>query len=271
MGRVLVIVDKPEMSTSVLQLALNGIKEGREHVYVGLLINQYEHSTVKQSETISFDQSLTSETEERLLKLGAIFQNNFHDEGISTKVCFGECLNTKQLVKESAFADLLVIDSATFVDYLLGKSRFRHLRGLFEEVQCPLLVIPSNFVDFHELVILKESEETIVKAIKSLKSTLTQSLRNAEVSLLGVIPVMDEEFEDEKRLMGFLKQYFRNVGILLTSDKSIEEFTFDFVSNAQMPLLVMAGYDEKRIKKLILPLLTNANQKGISLYIENPF
>ena len=235
------------------------------------MLNQYEHYIIRQSEPIASHQSVQSEAEDRLLKLGASFQNNFHDEGISTKVCHGEYLNTKYIIKETAFADLLIIDSATFADYLLQKDKFKNLRGLLEEIQCPLLVIPSNFTDFHELIILKESEEKVVKAVKSIKSTLTQSLRNAEVSLLSELPMKEEEFQDEKRLMDFLKQYFRNVGIMLTPDKSLEEFTLEFIENAQMPLLVLSGFDKRRINELILPLITNSRQKEISLYIENPF
>lgn len=271
MGRVLIIVDNQDMSSNVLRLALNGIKEGREHLYIGLLINQLENSAIKHSEFSASISPLISETEERTLTLGNSFQNEFMNEGIASKICLGECLNIKGIVKETAFADLLIIDSITFADYLMEKDRFQYLRGVFEKVQCPLLVIPSNFKDFHEIIILKDSEEKVVKAVKSLKSTLTQSLRNAEVSLIGKVPNEEEEFQDEKRLMDFLKQYFRNVGIMLTPDEPFEDVAFDLISKAQMPLVVMAGFDKQRIKNLILPLITNSAKQDISLYIENPF
>ena len=271
MGRVLIIVDNQEMSANVLHLAVNGIKEGREHLYIGLLINQFENSTISQNESIISSHPALSEAEEKTLTLGNSFQNDLLNEGMASKICFGECLNTKEIVKETAFADLLIIDSRTFADYLLEKDRFQSLRGIFEKAQCPLLVIPSNFKDFHEIIILKDPEEKVVKAVKSLKSTLTQSLRNAEVSLIGKVPNEEEEFQDEKRLMDFLKQYFRNVGIMLTPDEPFEDVAFDLISKSQLPLVVMAGFDKRRIKNLILPLITNSAKQDISLYIENPF
>lgn len=271
MGRVLIIVDNQEMSANVLRLALNGIKEGREHLYVGLLINQLENSAVKQSESVLSSKPIFPESDEKTIFLGNSFQNAFLNEGIATKVCFGECLNTKEIVKETAFADLLIIDSNTFVDYLLEKDRFQYLRGVFEKSQCPLLVIPTNFRDFHDIIILKDPEEKVVKAVKSLKSTLTQSLRNAEVSLIGKMPNEEEEFQDEKRLIDFLKRYFRNVGIMLTPDEPFEKVAFDLMQKSQMPLVVMAGIDKNRIDKLILPLITKQSKQDISFYIENPF
>ena len=271
MGRVLIIVDNQEMSSNVLHLAVNGIKEGREHLYIGLLINQFENSTISQNESFISSNPEISEAEEKTINLGNSFQNDFLSEGIASKICLGECLNIKEIVKETAFADLLIIDSLTFADYLMETDRFQYLRGVFEKVQCPLLVIPSNFKDFHEIIILKDSEEKVVRAVKSLKSTLTQSLRNAEVSLIGIVPNKEEEFQDEKRLMDFLKQYFRNVGIMLTPDEPFEEVAMDLIIKSQMPLVVMAGFDKQRIKNLILPLITNSAKQDISLYIENPF
>ncbi len=271
MGRVIVVIDSFEMSKNVLRLAMNGIKEGREHLYVGLLINQFENSTVSNRESISTSNYQFSQTEERIIQLGNSFQNDFLSAGISSKICFGECLNTKQIVKESAFADLLVIDAKSFSDYLLEKECFQPLQGVFEKAQCPLLVITTNFQDFHDIIILKEREEKVVKAVKSFKSTLTQSLRNAEVSLIGRVPNEEEEFKDEKRLVDFLKQSFKNVGIMLSPDQPLEKVAFSLINNSQMPLVVMSGLDKNRIRDLILPLLSNPNKRDISLYIENPF
>jgi hypothetical protein len=273
MGRVLVLIDHEEFPKDVLKLVQNGLKDGREHMYLGVIIHElfaYDASgSSLKNVPIEFE-PLLSEEEQYFGDLTEAFKNTLTGDGLKAKRCYGECLNPIGVVDESAYADLMVMSSRYFEAFFKDAKRRCEFRQMLKNLQCPLLVIPTAFEDFNEVFLVHEDRNKLVSTIKSCESALSRNLKNAEVSLITHMPNNEEEFEREKRLMEFLQQHYRNVGLLVVYNQALEFEVQKQVDLSSHPLVVISHFSDWVFEELMLPILQSESGKRCSFFIGNP-
>jgi hypothetical protein len=273
MGRILVLVDHENFPKDVLKLVQNGLKDGRDNLYLGVVLHELLSYDAKGNQAKVFSPELEpwlSEDEQFFSVLSESFKNTLGNEGIKAQRCYGECLNPLLMVDESAYADLMVMSARYLESFLHDKGRRCEFSQMLKNIQCPLLVIPADFEHIHEVFLVQDRGSKLVSTIKSFEGVLSKNLKNAEVSVLASMPNTEEEIDNEKRLMDFLRQHFRNVGLQIDYNGQLEKELLKHVSSSSFPLVVIDHFSDYVFEELMLPLLQGCAGGRVSFFIGNP-
>lgn len=82
------------------------------------------------------------------------------------------------LMKESRFADLMILGSETFYSDYSGKDVSEYLKETLHEVECPTIVVPENFIFPKTNIIAYDGSKSSVFAIKQFIYLFPELLNN---------------------------------------------------------------------------------------------
>src|SRR6185295_6085610 len=113
-----------------------------------------------------------------------------------------------ELLHESIYADLLLIDSSETFSHNPEKKPTHFIRDLLSGVQCPVLVVPQKYKAIHKLVLLYDGEPSSVHAIKMFNYTV-DSLKQTPAKVLSVKNLKQSlRIPDNKLMTEFIKRHF---------------------------------------------------------------
>ena len=75
-------------------------------------------------------------------------------------------ISLPELLHESIYADLLIIDSKETLTHYEEEVPTRFIRDLLTDVQCPVLLVPQKYKPVKKIVLLFDGEPSSVHAIK---------------------------------------------------------------------------------------------------------
>jgi hypothetical protein len=114
-------------------------------------------------------------------------------------------------------ADLLIIDSGMYEEY--GRHR---LSEIIEEVNCPVFILP-RCKEVSRLILVHDPNEHSINMVKHFLRLSHQDLTKLPLSVLFTFPDDDEQTENEKFFVEYLKMSFPNLGLQLMIQEPVEE------------------------------------------------
>jgi nucleotide-binding universal stress UspA family protein len=130
---------------------------------------------------------------------------------VKYKVRHDRNIALQELLTESIYADLLVIDRKETFSQKGEKTPNAFLKGVLNNMECPALVVPSSYKAFHQLIFLYDGSPPSVHAIKAfgylLHAFCGLSLEIVTVKQAGNYPDLSGKY-----LMNeWIKKYFTHV------------------------------------------------------------
>ena len=110
-------------------------------------------------------------------------------------------ISSHELVKQTTYADLLVISYQVFINHVTGKSDTSLLYQILKGSRCPVLILPENFEPIKNIILTYDGKESSVFAIRAFGNLFDESVKNKIATILTVTPSADEEIKNEKLLM----------------------------------------------------------------------
>ncbi|MEO6546596.1 MAG: hypothetical protein ABIN94_01300 [Ferruginibacter sp.] len=158
---------------------------------------------------------------------------------------------SNDLLKETQFADLLVVDADTsFNDRFEGcPTEFVH--ELLIKSACPVIIAPERFNGVDELVFVYSGSISSLFAIKQFTYLFPQ-LFNKKVTVVQVSQSGKWDHHDKDKLMGWLSEHYYSVNF---------EYLFQETNAALISLLTA--------KKNIFIILSSYEKFGIVQYAKN--
>lgn len=140
-----------------------------------------------------------------------IFKEKCLHKGITEEVCVYKNQLVKNVVFESRFADLLIIDPETGLYDTDGKLPSFFVKEILAKAECPVLLAPEKFDILSEIVFCYNNTASSVFAIKQFTYLFPQ-FRYKNVMLLEVTAEGTNQFnEDHRRLMNWLRAHYNAV------------------------------------------------------------
>jgi hypothetical protein len=116
-----------------------------------------------------------------------------------------------ELLHESTFADLLVIDAWETFSYIDSNLPGWFIKNVLHGVQCPVLVVPKNFNPIKNLVLLYDGSPSSVFAIKMLNYIMPE-MSKLETRLLSAKQNTSSlHLADNKLIKEWMKRHFTKV------------------------------------------------------------
>ena len=182
-----------------------------------------------------------------------LFKDECLRHGITPEVYINKGQAMHEAIRESRFADLLIVDPAIGFYNRIELMPSQFVKEILAFAECPVLLAPQQFDDLDEIIFCFDNSPSSIFAIKQFTYLLPE-LRTKKVMLLEVRKSGKDEFDsDHIRMMEWLRKHYQTVYYqALKGDESDELFSYLFMKRKKM--IVMGAYGR--------PLLSNLFKKS---------
>lgn len=168
------------------------------------------------------------------------FENICREKGLNFAIHRDRNVALRELLQESVYADLLVIDKNETLVRFDEKHPSRFIRDLLAEVQCPVLVVPGPYQAIDKLLFLFDGEPSSVYATKMLSYILPVFDRLP----VEVLTVKNEKasfhLPDNTLMKEYMKRHYPEAGYHVVKGIPDEEI-IRYVKGQPVNTLVVTG------------------------------
>jgi nucleotide-binding universal stress UspA family protein len=140
-----------------------------------------------------------------------VFNKLCTDNKLAFNIHHDENTAVSELIHESTFADLLIINKTTSFNHHEEKYPSRFLQDVLSHSNCPVFLTPNNFNEFQKVILLFDGKPSSVYALKMFAYLMAPHI-NLPVEVISVKP-MDENthLPENKLLKELMKRHFSNI------------------------------------------------------------
>lgn len=261
MARFLVALDgNNSFNQDLFQLSCDLFDNVDEHLFVGMLIKDVSYANTVSSykgepvmAEVSPINGFLNEEDVVITEVISQFEETARDTSIKYEIFNDFRLTAHEVVKQSTYADMIILSYRVFYNYITKKPDTSILYQILKGSKCPVLILPEGTKKIDNIIFTYDNKESSVFAIRAFSNMFSGNTRDKIVSILSVMPNVDEEIKNEKLLLNLVKQHYSNVGIQLLEGDNISREISNFAKNVQNPLVVMGAYGRSHISNLLLP------------------
>ena len=246
MKKIIAAIDGLKYSESTTQYAIELAKENDGHL-VGVLLDDYTYHSYKIYELISNEdmslekisglQQIDKQTRERA---AFRFKEACQLAGVNCSLRHDKNFALQELLHESVYADLIIIDGKETLAHYEEKKPTRFIRDLLSQVQCPVLVVADNYTPVDKIVLLYDGEPASVAAIRAFSYVLP-SLKKVDTEVLSVKTHKQTLHVPDNRLMKeFMKRHFPDAAYTVLRGLAETEIE-NYLSKQKKNVLVVLG------------------------------
>jgi hypothetical protein len=203
------------------------------------------------------DEGFLNEEDGTITDVISQFERNAKDSSVRYEIYNDFKLTAHEVVRQSTYADLLILSYRIFYNYLSGKPDSSTIYQILKGSKCPVLILPEGTTEVDNIIFTYDNKESSVFAIKAFSNLFARKMKDKIVSILTVMPNVDEEIKNEKLLLNLVKQHYNDVGLQLMEGHNISKEINNFAHNVQNPMVVMGAYGRSRISNLLIPSVAN--------------
>lgn len=163
----------------------------------------------------------------------------------------------QELLHESVYADLLIISPEETVTRFPETAPTRFIRDLLNDVQCPVVLVPSFYHPLDKIILLYDGAPSSVHAVRMF-SYLFEAMKRLDTEVLSI----KEEKEalllpDERLIKEFIEQHYPAADtVVLKGDP--EEVIISYLHREKgSPIVVLGAYQRSPFSRLFKPSMAD--------------
>ena len=271
MKKIIAAIDGLKFSESTSNYAVHIAQELNAHL-VGVFLddatyNSYKIYDLVVKEGVS-DQKLKQYDEkdnETRRTAAENFEKMCSDAGLNYSIHHDHNIALKELLHESIYADLLIIDAKETLTHYDEKQPTRFIRDLLAGVQCPVLLVPSRYKTVEKILFLYDGEPSSVYAVRMF-SYLFPAFKHLEMELLSVKnPNQSLHLPDNKLMKELMKRHFPKTNYTVLKGSADEEIADYLKSQTSNVLVVLGAYKRGRVSRWVSPSMADNLMKDLKL------
>jgi nucleotide-binding universal stress UspA family protein len=272
MKKIIAAFDGLKFSTSTRDYAIQLAKQSNAHL-VGVFLDDFTYHSYKIYDLLREEGGVFESKQKRLdkkdAKTRAMAVNSFETAcqkaGIEYTLHRDRSIAIQELLHESIYADLIVIDSTETLTHYTEKIPTRFIRALLSEVQCPVLVVPHKYKPIEKLVLLYDGEPSSVHAIKMF-SYLLAYLKQTPAESLSVNPPGSSLHIPDNRLMReFMKRHFPEISYKTLKGLAETEIVSHLKEEKNSPLVILGAYRRSTVSRWFRASMADVLMKDLKL------
>jgi nucleotide-binding universal stress UspA family protein len=189
----------------------------------------------------------------RLCEARGVVANIHRDRGIPLM----------EVIRESRFADLVVVDAETSFSREKGPLPGRFVKEVLQESECPVIIAPYTFQSIDELVFAYDGTASSVWAIKQF-TYLFPELREKKALIVDVKEKNDGAIEEQYKMKEWLRDHYSNVEIKVLTGAPSDEL-FGNLIDRKNTLVVFGAYGRGWLSRLLKPSHARIIVKTVNL------
>lgn len=256
MKKFLAAFDGLKFSPGTSEYAIKLAKQTGAHL-VGIFLEDHAYHSYSIADLVSGEEGglynrrrhLDKKDEKKRAVAVAGFDSACRQAGIAFNIHKDRSTAIRELVTESIYADLAVIDRGENFSRAHEQVPSRFIQELLPDIQCPILLVSRSFKPFDKLIMLYDGEPSSVFAIRMLSYVL-EGAPVLPVEVVTVIPGGKKKNGPGRKLMKeFLERHFPAAGF--TDLKGIPEIEIVKYLGTQKghPLVALGAYRRSKVSR----------------------
>jgi len=278
MAKILVALEeKCTFVDDLITVTKDLFPEASEHLFYAFVVKDLAYTSnisnfVKESALVdNLPGGIEHFSDENIKKTKVIssFEKSCKNEYIRYQFYNDFKITTHELVKQTTYADLLIISYEIFLNHVTKKPDTSILYQLLKGSRCPVMIIPEGLKPVKNIILTYDGKESSVFAIRAFSNLFSQTVKDKVATVLTVTPKAEEEIKNEKFLLELVKEHFNNVGVQLLTGSSTSHEILNFAESVEDSLVIMGAYGRSTISNLIIPSVARRiiEKRRIPLFI----
>lgn len=157
-------------------------------------------------------------------------------------------ISVSEIIKESRFADLIIINSDTSIASKNEGSPSPFVKEILATAECPVVLSPYSFEGISEIAFPYDGTNASVFAIKEF-THLFPELNNKSISLIQVDQNNGQLFKENDKIIALLKSHYSNVIFVHLLGNPPNEL-FNYLLGKRDMFVVMGAYGRNMISNI---------------------
>ena len=271
MQKILAAFDGLKYSTSTRDHAIDLTKKTEARL-VGLFLEDRSYHSFGLTDLLKEDgggmatrrRHLEKRDRKRRARAITDFEKRGRQAGLSCDVHKDRSVAIRELLKESIYADLLIVAREENLSTKKKPVPGNFLRELLPEVQCPVMVVPAQYAPIQKLVLLFDGEPGSVYALKML-SYIFGNLKELPVDVVTVNPSGKRPFSPDRKLMiEFMEAHFPGSGYTALKGTPEKEIV-KYLKKQENALVALGAYRRGRVSRWFRPSMADSLMRDLDL------
>ncbi len=138
------------------------------------------------------------------------FKESCINGGISYSLHRDSGVPVRELIEESRFADVMVVDAETSFNKRYEGTPTEFIRGILRKTECPVIIAPESFKAIDEIIFTYNGSSSSVFAIKMF-SYLFPEFYDKKVTIIQVNKAGEWQAQDKYKFNEWLKSHYTNL------------------------------------------------------------
>jgi nucleotide-binding universal stress UspA family protein len=264
MKKIISAFDGLEFSESTLNYSLFMARQTHAHL-VGvflddLVYHSYGYRELVAQESGDIDKTVhqwNEKDQEKRNESVDLFEQACQQAGINFSVHRDRNVALQELVHESIYADLLVINWNETFSHLKESTPTHFLRDLLSDVQCPVLLVPDTYHPIEKLALLYDGEPTSVYAVKMF-SYLLPVFKQLDTEVVSIKQEDDTLHLPDNRLMKeFMKRHYPKAEYHIFKGAAEDQIIGYLQRKKENTLVVLGAYRRSRVSRWFKPSMAD--------------
>ena len=255
MRKIIAAIDGLKYSESVASYGISMAKQSSSHL-VGIFLEDMTYQSFKSYQVIGDDrvnmearEMLEEQDRQTRDRSRATFQKECLAAGVDYSIHRDRNIALRELLHESMYADLLVIDGKETLTHYEENIPTNFVRDLLSEVQCPVLIVPQVYHPIEKLILLYDGLPSSVHAIRTFSYVLPE-IKDVPTELVTVKGDFEPGPIPDTRLMKeFMKRHYPNAEYTVLNGSPKTEIV-DHLEEENNMLIVLGAYRRGMVSRL---------------------
>jgi nucleotide-binding universal stress UspA family protein len=171
-----------------------------------------------------------------------------------------------EIIAESRFADLIIIDPETAFNRKDALFPGRFVKDVLRSVECPVLIAPYSGGDMDEIIFAYDGSPSSVFAIRQF-AHLFPDLRSTPVTIVSIRDDEGPGIEEQFKMKEWLRAHFDTLHFDVRHGGGASDQLFAYLIERKNAIVVMGAYGRNEVSNFFRPSHANLLVKTVNLPI----
>lgn len=272
MKKIIAALDGLKFSESTRDYAIELARQNKAHL-TGIFLDDFTYTSYKIYDLVREEGGIIGSARKKWAKkdqktraaAAANFERACRNAGVEYTIRHDRSIAIRELLHESIYADLLVVDCSETLTHHTEKQPTGFIRDLLSHVQCPVLVVPSRFKRFEKAALLYDGTPASVFAIKMFSYALPAS-EEWPAEVISVKSTDQSSHVPDNRLMKeLMKRHFPGADYTVLKGLAETEIINYLKKKKEEVCVVLGAYRRGMVSRWFRASMADALMKELKL------
>ncbi|HET7000210.1 MAG TPA: universal stress protein [Puia sp.] len=278
MNKIIVALDSLRPSEPAVSYAMDICKSLDAHL-VAVFMDDFTNSSFKTHQMLQSRFIISEEKYETCIQEDnrtreeavLLFKEMADRENLEYTIHHDRNISLKELVAESNYADLVIIENKETMSFYAENPPTHFLKYLLQEIHCPVLVVPGDYRKINKVLFLYDGEPYSAKAIKMFSYLFPVYTENQAEVLTVKSQKGDRHDLNNQLLKEYMNSHFPHTIYTALNGLPDVEIIKYLKCKYENELIVLGSYHRGRVSRLINPSIAEALMREIKtpLFIDH--